>query len=463
METDFSNTHLNQLDKSQLIEIIISLKKELDKLSKEINKPDKNSKNSSKPPSSDFKSDTAEVKKNKGGAKKGHKGHKRNLKEADKTVYIDIDDCPNCGFKHSYNSTIYTNHQILELEKLDIKVIDIKRQKSICAIGDKTILASNPPGVFDNDVFGPNLKCLILMLYYDSRMPYDKIKDLINTFSSVKVSKASIINVVKKCGNIFKKYYDKIQSNIRTGKIVGIDETGWRVDGEKFWLWVFQNEDNVLYSIEKHRNSDVVESILGEYYSGVVLSDFYSAYIKVKSKYKQKCLAHLLRTLEFIHECVGKKDYSYAFRLMELFRKAIHLKNSEDLNSPKYKLECKLIEANLDILISKKVSDKEELKMSKRLKKYREELLLFLKLEYVSPTNNRSELSIRSRVIHRKICNGNKSISGKDAYSVNASVIETLKRRKENLFDGIVGLFEKYSKKEPNLRFKFRKIDFAFT
>lgn len=463
MKIDFKKEELLKLSKEELIEIIFTLVKHIEKLDKRIEeleeivkKPKKNSKNSSLPPSSDFKENVKESK-NKGGAKKGHEPHFRKLVDKpDRKVFIPIIKCPNCGINHNYKSECHLDHQIIELKSFDFEVIEFQKQKSTCCFGGKSVLAPNPAGVLDNDLFGPRLKSFILISYYENNMSYNKIKRFIETFSGVKIAKRTLINVINKCGKVFQKDHEEIKSHIKNGEVVGIDETGWRVMGEKWWLWVFQNENEVAYQLEKSRGSAVVNKTIGNDYNGTVISDFYSAYEnKIVCGSKQKCNSHLLRTLKYVFEVTGQEEGCYADRLKKLIQKAIHLKNSVPFGSEDFIKERIVIEQKLDEYLKEEVNHKEENKIRKRLIKYRQEILLFLYMEKVSPTNNASEQSLRSRVIHRKICNGNRSIEGAESYKINASILETAKKQKRNIFNRLVELLESKNVVVPKLKFSF--------
>jgi transposase len=454
MEVNFTRKSLEKLDKSQLIDIILYLKKEIDDLKKHIGYPKKTSTNSSKPPSTDFKSNKPD-KKNKGGAKKGHKPHKRTLRKPDKKIFINIDKCPNCGLKHSSESKNYTTHQILELENIVIKVIEINRQRTTCFLGYKDIIATNPPGVFDNDNFGPKLKSFILTLYFEHKMSYSRISELISDLSGVKINKSHLINLIRQSSNNLNSQYEKLKEEIKSGDVVGIDETGWRVDGKNFWLWVFQNGNSVLYTIDSHRSGKVARDIIGDDYKGFVVSDFYSAYNKVYSRGKQKCLSHLLRSLYYVDELTGEEEGGFANNLIKLLHRGIHLKHSTDFNSDEYMSEKSSIEIEFDKLISVDRSNDDEQRIIKRLRKYRNDIFLFLNYPKVPATNNSSERAIRGRVIHRKICNGSKSLKGKDSYSILSSIIETFKKQGLNIYQSLIELFKKSSMKEPRLKLNF--------
>ena len=40
---------------------------------------------------------------------------------------------------------------------------------------------------------------------------------------------------------------------------INVDESGWRVDGENFWLWNFVNRQVALFRIEEKRGGKVVK------------------------------------------------------------------------------------------------------------------------------------------------------------------------------------------------------------
>ncbi len=51
---------------------------------------------------------------------------------------------------------------------------------------------------------------------------------------------------------------------------MNMDETGWREDNGRAWLWTAVVEGMSLFHIEPRRSGDVVEKLLGEDFSGVV-------------------------------------------------------------------------------------------------------------------------------------------------------------------------------------------------
>lgn len=85
------------------------------------------------------------------------------------------------------------------------------------------------------------------------------------------------------------------------------------------------NNDSALYHIDKTRSSGVVEEIVGKEYSGVIISDFYSAYNRIKAK-KQKCLLHLLRDLkDVLATNISPEDKAFCNNLIDSFKGVMEL------------------------------------------------------------------------------------------------------------------------------------------
>jgi transposase len=138
-----------------------------------------------------------------------------------------------------------------------------------------------------------------------------------------------IISVAK----IMKTVYDKILHDVKTGNIMQADETGWRVSGANWWLWVFATNDSAFFTIDKSRGKDVVRRVLGELFFGVLVVDGWAAYLAVTCK-QQSCMAHLLRKIRKLHDAFPQLSSVYKFYIK--FRKI--LRDGERLQTDRKKL-----------------------------------------------------------------------------------------------------------------------------
>lgn len=78
---------------------------------------------------------------------------------------------------------------------------------------------------------------------------------------------------------------------------MNVDETGWRTNGEKRFLWAFVAAEFVLFTIAKTRGSELLIRLLGAVFEGILCSDRFSGYLKYHQGKAQFCWAHLKRNI----------------------------------------------------------------------------------------------------------------------------------------------------------------------
>ncbi|MCL0105076.1 transposase, partial [Dehalococcoidia bacterium] len=134
------------------------------------------------------------------------------------------------------------------------------------------------------------------------------------------------------------------------------DETGWRVNGDNHWLWVFTSKNAALYHIDESRGGKVVTNILGQKYQGVLGCDFLSAYNELDAGAKQRCLAHFLREIKKVQEKnefpPDSIDGTFSSELKTILKQTIDVWNkhregtagSDDLAQTKDRVIPKIIE-----------------------------------------------------------------------------------------------------------------------
>jgi transposase len=407
------------------------LEARLKELEARLNAPPKTSQNSSKPPSQEIKGKCEASGEKKKGPPFGHPGTSRSTPEegeADVVIFERVEECPYCGTEIDSDSESYSSHWVYELPPLSVWRIEIRRQRTTCPHCQRTVSAPNPPGVRDRQVFGPQLELFVSLMHHRYHIPQERIQEFLREVLGEEVSDGAIENILARVSQQLEGEYDRLGEEIEEQAVVGVDETGWRVAGDNWWLWIFQNAEVSYYTIDEHRSSGVVKGVLGEAFGGTLVSDFYSAYGPVVAGSKQKCLAHLLRDIEYGVEVeAGVEDFSQT--LKGIFQEAIRLgKRRKEWEEAQYQEEVQRLEERLDKVLGRKVQTGWNRKLQQRLLKHRKELFVFLYDPAVPATNNGSERGIRQLVIHRKISNGSRSEGGAKRIVILASVIETLRK-----------------------------------
>ncbi len=85
-------------------------------------------------------------------------------------------------------------------------------------------------------------------------------------------------------------------ASLRSQLHVYADETSWWVGGPKYWLWAFTTLDQTLSRVADSRGKDVVFSILGARFKGVLISDCLASYENLPFT-MHKCYAHRLKAI----------------------------------------------------------------------------------------------------------------------------------------------------------------------
>jgi len=278
------------------------------------------------------------------------------------------------------------------------------------------------------------LKTLGYILYarYRLRLPLDKIRESLSDLHGLKISEGEIVAKLHEAETMFGKDYEAIKELIRQAKVVYSDETGWRMDGQNWWLWAFVTERGIQYILEDTRGKGVAEKALGDKMDRIIVSDGYAAYKNLPGD-KQQCWVHLLRSAKI-------NSPPLYHELAVLYHKLLlELEKPPDTRNKKY------FQDYLNALTRKKHKEPGTAKVKARIIRDRDPLLTCLDYEGVLPENNTAERAIRPQVVMRKIFGGSRSLDGAKAHEVNTSVIETMRKQNpdKNFFEIMLPLLEK--------------------
>ena len=272
----------------------------------------------------------------------------------------------------------------------------------------------------------------ILYARYRLRLPMEKIQESLFDLYNFKISQGEISEKLKEAQELFGKDYEAIILLIQEAKVVYADETGWRMNGENWYLWVFTTTKGVQYVIEDTRGKGVAKRALGDKTDRVIISDGYAAYQNLPGD-KQQCWVHLLRKAK-LHSLTLYVDLVVLYKRLLL-----------ELEKPLEQRNRKKFEDDFLLLIKKKYGEQESHKVQERMDRHKHVLFTCLSYDGVLPENNTAERAIRPQVVMRKIFGGSRSLSGVQAHQVNTSVLETLRKQNpdSSFFEVIIPLLNK--------------------
>jgi transposase len=418
----------------------------------------KNSSNSSQPPSLDQKpSDSCQRNpdKTKRPQRLNTGGRPLDPNPTEKAIYRP-ESCEHCGEslkevigveKEKYNK--------IELPAIRLIVAEVTLVSAECpkchhvTVGQPTEEHHEP-----GSLFGNRLIALTMHLRFNQAMSLKRLQVFYREAFNLEVSQGLLVNVGKHYFNNSLDSVIAIRTMVQKSEIIASDETSMRVCGVKWWEWFFGSKTACLHFAWKKRDAAAISHIFTEESLAnsrpmVWCSDLYSSQMTVKSKYKQYCLAHQIRDLQY---AIDRGDKVWSPQVQALFREAIHDFNRKDVLSKntwyQYKQKHK---RELDRLLLTAPEHPEGRRLFERFCHIRDGLFTFLDVEGVSPTNNVSEQALRWSVIYRKVVMGLRSNWGAELFANVRSIVSTgklyglsalasLERalRRTPFFDGLV-------------------------
>lgn len=382
--------------------------------------------------------------KQRGRGKKGRKGsgnQPKNLKPTRKEI-DPVDQCCYCGADLSDTAVLKSNNTrtIIDIPRIPVEpeVILVEQQKKYCHHCQKIVTARSTSALPGCDI-GLNTTVTIIYYWIASGLSLPRISACLKDFFSVNLSTAGLSAHLIKVSKLLTPVYEQILEEVKSSRIVHGDETGWRVLGSNWWLWVFGNDHSAYYTINQSRGKDVVQSILGEIFTGVLVVDGWRAYLSVVCE-KQSCMAHLLRKIRKFYAAFPHLQGLCSFykKLRRILKDGQKLQEEHDsLGDEVFNRRLKRLNVRLNELLEWPEPDEILKEVIKKVKLQRPRILTFVEHPGVPCHNNFAEYLIRKGVLKRKISFGSKSEAGAKAYAILLSIHTTCQLRNIPFLDFI--------------------------
>lgn len=401
----------------------------------------KDSSNSSLPPSSDFFNKNKSLRpasELKSGGQKGHQGTTLQMSSTpDKIIDLKDSFCNICG--QSLSNAFFVlkaKRQVVEIPPIVPVYEEFRQYACQCPTCKHFQVADFPVGVNAPIQYGSTVESLVSYLSVYQYIPFKRLKNIFSQVFSIPLSEGTIGNILERSAQKCQGVYQQIKAEIAKSSVVGSDETGAKVNGAKWWIWTWQNMLNTFIVASENRGdrrygSKTIDSIWENGLpNSVLISDRWSAQLKVHTQGKQICLAHLLRDLNYL---IQIENHSFAIQFKELLVDVFETKRQLLINQKPYQIdspeainiEKRINEALLLTINSEKCPKTLTFQVS--MLKCRNYLLPCIYYLEIPPDNNGSERAIRTIKVKQKVSGQFKT--GQNAFCVIRSVIDTLIKR----------------------------------
>lgn len=309
-----------------------------------------------------------------------------------------------------------------------------------------------PPAHWSDVVYGPNVKAMIVDLYAEGVVSNDRICGFIHAFSEGKLplAEGSVYNFCRDFSVKCAPALAQIEEELLNEKTLSTDATVITVNGKQAYIRNQSSGTAILYSPMEKKNLETLKKtgILSRF-SGTLMHDHETAMYHFGTG-NGECNVHVLRYLQKNTEESGNawsKDLAEQLCGMNAARKVClesgRVFSEEEL--ARYDMEYDAI-VTRGVEENKQTKGKcaraEEKKLLNRLKKYKDNHLLFLYDFTVPFDNNMSERDLRKCKNCQKMSGGFRKHSGSEMYCNILSVVETCKRKGIQVFEGIRNILD---------------------
>lgn len=427
-----------------------------------------NSTNSSKPPSSDGLAGEQRQRgrqkksRRKVGGQPGHRGTHRPVAPAERVDEVRAvlpEQCQHCGHclpgqvEQVRTTGSPQRHQVTEVPPIQARILEYQCHRVVCPECGGSTRATLPAEAVGQ--FGPQLTALIAYLTVVCRMPRRVVEALLAQVLGIEISLGSTQKCWEEASQAVAAPCQELEQHLKDEPVLNIDETGWRTNGGKRYLWAFVAAGFLVYTVAATRGSEVLVRLLGAVFRGVLCSDRFSAYLKYHHGKAQFCWAHLKRNLlgivEFTKSSAVERfcrdalaEHAKLFRLWHKFRGSRIDRRQLLLRSlPIQKRIFALAERHLDS------RNREVRNLATALFEHNQRLFSFVDYEGVEPTNNSAERALRTGVQWRKICFGNRSATGEIATARLLTVAETCDLQRLNILVYLAAAIAGHRRRQP--------------
>jgi transposase len=243
-----------------------------------------------------------------------------------------------------------------------------------------------------------------------------EVGTLLDAMWGLKISKGRVANMGEQLSTALAKPYREAHEAIKTSHQNNVDETSWKLAGQKYWLWVAAAEFLSLFYLAKSRSRTSLEGLVGKEYAGIITSDCYNAYAAWEAHRHQFCWAHLLREIRGLSQRKGVGGewgltaLSWVEQLFETWYWYRDGAGAISIGQRADKLAPIRVGFKAHLETGKTLPDGKVRCFCEQLLKGEQSLWVFSTSEGIEPTNNAAERALRPAVSWRKSCFGSKGL-----------------------------------------------------
>lgn len=384
----------------------------------------------------------------KPGGQPGHPHHKRKPQEP--TRIIEIPAPEEISSSREYRPTgKLIRRQVVHLHVLT-EVVEYVTPEYVSKVTGKKTHAGFPDGVKDDVNYGGTVKAAAYLLNNQCYVSISKTGEFLKAVSGGKLglSAGMICGLSKEFSEKTQEERDRIFLELLASPYLHADFTFGRINGKQGAVMVCVSGDRVLYQGKEKKGHEGVKGSPVEVYQGTIISDHEATFQNYGSRH-QECLVHIERHLRSSIE--NEPGLEWNSQMLEWIKEAIHHWKGMGQGGEADQTKTEELLGRYDRILEKAREEygyeppgdyyKDGYNLYKRMSEQREDYLLFLQAPSIPPTNNAAENAARKykRKNAQAMCF--RSTEGHSYFCDGLTVMESLKAKGENLYEGVLERF----------------------
>ena len=239
------------------------------------------------------------------GGIRGHPGFTlRQVSDPNQVIVHRVNVCRHC--QHSLiptESRRVHKRQIFEIEYGGLTVIEHQAEVKLYPFCRQISKGHFPDHIKAPVQYGISVFSRIVYLNQYQLLPVGRTAESMNDLFNCPVSWATVVRAARICSDKLLRAELQIKAAILDSPVIGVDETGIRINGKISWIHVARTEHLTHLAAHSKRGKTAFDEIgIINRFTGILVRDGYLPYQQYDRCRHSLCNAHLLRNLIYVGE-----------------------------------------------------------------------------------------------------------------------------------------------------------------
>ena len=183
-------------------------------------------------------------------------------------------------------------HQVADLPKIEPIVDQFRLHRLTCPGCGATTCGTLPEGVSTGN-FSPYTQAVLATLAGAYRLSKRQIQQLASDLLGLSISTGMISKLERQSAEALEAPYQELAAAVHQAAVIHADETSWREQRRKAWLWATVTAIATVFTIARNRTAAVAQAVLGTRADSIAVTDRLGSYDWIAASHRQVCWSHL--------------------------------------------------------------------------------------------------------------------------------------------------------------------------